>query len=95
MTVGFTYFFNGSIQPFAPPVYARQYATSPAHCVAEFAQIMDGAWFMGGNASMTQQTTANFDACVQVCRASSTCQYITYDYETRACWMKTVVTAAL
>lgn len=94
MTVGFTYFFNGSIQPFTPPIYARQFATSPAHCVAEFAQIVDAAWVIGGTVSMAQPAATTFETCVGVCRANSTCQYITFNYANKACWMKTVVPAA-
>jgi len=93
MTVGFTFFYGGSIRPFTPPIYARDWATSPAHCVAEFAQITDAAWVMGGSADMITQTVTSFDGCVDACRVNPKCQYITFDYSNNECKLKLRVLA--
>lgn len=97
MVTGFSFDYNGVNQNFTPAAVARQYADSPADCLAEFAQIADAAWQMGGLVTLTPVAdVANFDACVTACKNNDNCQYITYDYDAAAatpgagCSMKTV-----
>lgn len=83
----FDYLANNLI--FAPDLVARSGADTASHCLAEFAQIMDVAWFVGGNATMTMASDAtSFAACVAKCKSNPACQYITYDYDASICWVK-------
>jgi hypothetical protein len=67
---------------------ARSRADSAADCLAEFAQIADAAWYMGGSAALdniTASVSANtFGACVAACKGATDCQYVTYLYDTRS-----------
>jgi hypothetical protein len=97
MSVGFSFDYLAVNQPFTPASVARTGAGSAADCLAEFAQIEDAAWFMGGSVALGNITASlsvnTFGACVDACQASPTCQYVTYDYNTQECFVKTVGTA--
>lgn len=94
MVTGFSFDYLGQNQNFTPAAVARPQADSPADCLAEFAQIADAAWQMGGLVAMTPvANTSEFKDCVAACKDEATCQYITYDYDAAAgtgCSMKTV-----
>lgn len=88
MATGFSFDYLAVNQNFTPSVVARAGADSPADCLAEFAQISDSAWYMGGSAAMEAVSAASsFDTCVAACKAEDSCQYITFDYDTSACSM--------
>jgi hypothetical protein len=67
-------------------VVSRLYADSPADCLNEFNQVVDAAWQMGGSAQMTAVAgVTTLDGCVAACNTDSSCQYITFDYDTSVC----------
>jgi hypothetical protein len=74
--------------PFKPDVVARRGAQSAGECLAEFAQMGDTAWYMGGTAAMELVSSVGFDGCVATCKVVCDCQYVTYDYNTAMCHMK-------
>lgn len=79
MTVGFSFDVSGDNDAFTPDPVAREGAESAADCLAEFAQIEDVAWYLGGTATMTTVSGANnFSACAAAC--TDDCQYITFNY---------------
>lgn len=99
MTVGFSFDYLAQNKPYTPAPVARTGAASAADCLAEFAQIEDAAWYMAGDAALltnvTDSVSSNtFQACADFCKGSSTCQYITYDYETSQCFVKYTVAGA-
>jgi hypothetical protein len=84
MSTGFSFDYAGTNQAFTPASVARSLADSAADCLAEFAQIEDSAWYLGGTASMTNVTdvdVTDFETCVAHCKADGNCQYVTYDYD--------------
>jgi hypothetical protein len=93
MSTGFSFDFQATNQAFTPASVARSLADSAADCLAEFAQIEDSAWYLGGNATLTTVSGANtFADCVAAC--TGTCQYITFDYDAAAgskCFKKDTV----
>lgn len=55
--------------------------------------LLPAAGFLGGSVSLTEVFAAaganmTFDACVQDCKADSSCQYVTYRYQTTKCFKK-------
>jgi hypothetical protein len=61
--------------------------------------VQDDAWFLGGSVSLTEVFAVaggnmTFDACVQDCKADSSCQYITYRYGTTKCFKKVAGTGS-
>jgi hypothetical protein len=98
MTTGFSFDYEAANQPFTPAAVARTGADSAADCLAEFAQIEDSAWYMGGSAALaniTGSVSANtFDACVTACKGDDGCQYVTYDYDTKECFKKSAGSAS-
>jgi hypothetical protein len=81
MTVGFSFDYKGDNQPFTPAPVAREGAESAADCLAEFAQIEDVAWYLGGTANLEAVSDANtFDGCVAACQSNANCQYVTFNY---------------
>lgn len=90
MATGFSFDYLGTTYTYAPSSVARAGAESPADCLAEFAQIVDTAWYLGGSVSLTNVSGATtFAACVSNCSADSQCQYFTFDHETSARFKKT------
>lgn len=90
-TYGFSFDWQSSNDVFAPRTIARSGATSPIDCVSEYAQIIDMSWFLplGSNAATTvASNVASFQACVDKCSASSTCQFVTYDYQAKECTVR-------
>lgn len=79
---GFTFYYRGNQSAFVPAVVSRLGAGSAGDCLAEFAQITDSAWALGGTVQLTDVANiASFEACAEACRTTSNCQYATYDYE--------------
>lgn len=74
---------------FSPAVVARPGPTSLGDCLAEFAQITDVAFYLGGSVEMSPVAAATFEACVDGCKTDDDCQYITFDYNTNTCLKKT------
>lgn len=82
ITNGFTFYYRGNQSSFVPAVVSRLGAESSADCLAEFAQINDAAWFLGGTARLNKvNNIASFNDCVESCRTTATCQYASYNYE--------------
>jgi hypothetical protein len=71
---------------------ARPGAESEGDCLAEFGQLGEtGAWYMGGAVSLTPVYTATtLEECVAACKsvADSSCQYLTFDYDAKTCYLK-------
>jgi hypothetical protein len=89
------YFFDyDGTKMFKPAVVSRLGAESLGDCLAEFAQVGDTAWYMGGDVTMTPVLVSDGDIdlqfldCVSKCTAAAKCQYITFDYTTGTCSMK-------
>lgn len=83
MTTGFSFDYLAQNQQFTPAAVARLGADNAGDCLAEFAQIVDSAWYLGG-ATTTVSSANTFDDCVTDCKGDATCQYITFDYEAAA-----------
>lgn len=95
MSTGFSFDHMGN-QNFTPAAVARLAADSAADCLAEFAQIVDTAWYLNGAAVLTQDTNATtFDACVAACKDDANCQFITYDYDSNQCFRKAASPSAM
>lgn len=99
ITTGFSFFDSSGDNKFMPAVVSRVGAESSAECLAEFAQIGDGSWYMGGSVAMTSvANVTNFESCVETCRIDANCQYITFDYGMQPgnpqCFIKTAPVAA-
>lgn len=65
-------------------------ADSSLDCVSEFAQIVDGSWYLptAGNTAMNiTYNISTFAGCVALCTAPS-CEYVTYDYRAQACYVR-------
>jgi len=90
IAVGFYFDYMAVNRNFTPVVVARPGAASAADCLAEFAQIADLAWYMGGPVDMDLVDVGTFEACVDICKRDDDCQYITYDYNTTQCYKKMV-----
>lgn len=81
----FSFFHRSSHSRFTPDVVSRVGAESSSNCLAEFAQIADAAWSMGGAIALNHvPDIRSFDDCVDSCKSSAGCQYVTYDYEATA-----------
>ena len=94
MATGFSFDYLAQNKNFTPAAVARTGAESPADCLAEFAQIADAAWQMGGSIVLPNVTgVTTFDACVADCKGDANCQYITFDYDAtpNVCYKKSVV----
>jgi hypothetical protein len=88
MSTGFSFDHMGN-QNFTPAAVARLAADSAADCLAEFAQIVDAAWYLNGAVSLAKDASATtFDACVTACKGDDNCQFITFDYDTNECFKK-------
>jgi hypothetical protein len=89
MSTGFSFDFMGN-KNFTPAAVARTGADSAADCLAEFAQVVDAAWYLHGSATLANitDTAASFDACVSACKDDDSCQFITYDYDSNQCFKK-------
>jgi len=98
MVTGFSFDYLGQNMNFTPAAVARNLADSPADCLAEFAQIADAAWQMGGGVTLINATNVDgvttFSGCVANCKADANCQYITFDYETSMCYKKDAVVSS-
>jgi len=90
ITPGYFFDYLAINRNFSPAVVARPGAVSAADCLAEFGQISDVAWYMGGSVAMaTVSSASTFAACVDACKADTDCQYITFDYVTSQCSKRT------
>jgi hypothetical protein len=67
---------------------SRLTAASLGDCLAEFAQIEDNAWFLGGAVAMTTTAAATFEDCVDGCKADANCMYLTFNYANSQCHKK-------
>lgn len=92
---GYSFFHRSTNRQFVPDVVSRVMAETAADCLAEFAQVVDAAWSMGGSAALTSVPgTSTFADCIDSCRSDASCEYITYDYEAGAgagCFKKTAL----
>lgn len=84
MTVGFSFDYKSTNQSFAPDALSREMAASAGDCLAEFAQIVDSAWYMGGSATLTPDSATTLELCATACKGDADCQYFTYNYEATA-----------
>jgi hypothetical protein len=102
MALGFFFDYLAVNRPFKPDVVARPAAATPGDCLAEFSQIVDSSWYLGDTDTMASvdldpsATTVDqkFDNCVSSCKGATQCQYITFDYATGGCFMKTAAASA-
>jgi hypothetical protein len=85
---GFYFDYLAVNHNFSPAVVARPGAVSAADCLAEFAQIEDVAWYMGGSLAMASAGAATFEGCVSACKDEGACEYLTFDYVAQQCWLK-------
>lgn len=79
---------DGSNDVFEISAVAKSGASSTTDCLASFAQIQDGAWWLPLSDSVTAVTTSaatNFAECVSRCTAAIDCQLVTFDYATKLC----------
>jgi hypothetical protein len=83
---GYFFDFRGVNKPFAPETVSRPAAASLGDCLAEFAQIEDIAWILGGSAAMSATGADTFEACVDGCKADERCMYLTFDYVKSLCY---------
>lgn len=81
---------GSSNEVYAPQAVSPAGATSPIHCLAEFVQLADAAWWLptAANTSMVISDTATFEDCVATCTTAAKCQYITYDYSSGKCFTR-------
>lgn len=78
------------------PVAARIGADNAADCLAQYAQIVDGAWYlpvMTTDGYTTTPNVASFADCVALC--TSGCQFVTYDYVSKSCSTRNYVPPTL
>jgi hypothetical protein len=90
-TYGFSFDWQKSNDVFAPTTISRTGASSPIDCVSEYAQIVDMSWFLPLLSNVATTVTAgvqSFQACVDVCSAAPTCQFVTYDYVAKTCTVR-------
>lgn len=83
---------------FAPRTVARQGAISSIDCVSEYTQYVDGAWFLPVSSNVATTVTNNvdtFQACVDVCSRTASCQFVTYDYVNKSCTVRVAATVIL
>lgn len=82
---------------YSPQAVSPAGATLSLHCLAEFVQLADAAWWLPttGNTGMTASTTANFADCVATCTTAAKCQYVTYDYTDTKCYTRIASNAVL
>lgn len=92
---GYSFFHRSTNKQFVPDVVSRAMAETASDCLAEFAQVVDAAWFMGGSVALTPVPgISSFGDCIDSCRSDASCEYITYDYEVAAgsgCFKKTAL----
>lgn len=68
---------------------ARMGADNAGDCLAQYMQVVDGAWYLPVTAMIgttVQTNITTFDACVALCQDS--CQFVTYDYRTLECFVR-------
>jgi hypothetical protein len=84
--------------PCTPPLAAPAGAQLSLDCLAEFAQIVEDAWWLpttDNSSTVITPGVSTFEECVAQCNASVACQYATYDYEADTCYMRSPETAGL
>jgi hypothetical protein len=82
-TNGFTFNYNSSSNNYNPDPIARSGAESSADCLSSYAQLAQGNWFMGGNATLINGGASTWAGCVTAC--SETCAFLTFDYLSLTC----------
>jgi hypothetical protein len=84
---------NNNNEVYGPTALAKAGASGPTDCVAEFAQLADGAWWLPltANAGVELSSQASFADCVQQCRSQSDCQLVTYDYSNSQCAVRRLI----
>jgi hypothetical protein len=89
---------DGSNDVFEVSAVAKPGASSTTDCLASFAQIQDGAWWLPLSDSVTAVITnaaTNFADCVSRCTAGIDCQLVTFDYTTNLCSVRVSEVARL
>lgn len=69
------------------PVTARLEADNPVDCLAEFTQVVDGAFYVPAidlPSNRYANNVTSFSDCVATC--GDGCALVTYDYLTNECW---------
>lgn len=87
----YSYDWQNQNDVWGAPVAARLGADNAADCLAQYAQIVDGAWYLPLTGLTGVTTTSNitsFSDCVALCTDS--CQFVTYDYRKRECSVRNV-----
>lgn len=72
---------------------ARAGASAVTDCLASYAQILGGAWWLplASNQGVSNSTEQTFVDCVQRCGPPN-CQMATYDYTTKMCSIRNWIT---
>lgn len=92
MSVGFSFDYKSVNQAFTPNSVARLGAETGADCLAEFAQIVDAAWWLPGANASAVAGVSTFGDCVDACTGD--CQFVTFDYNDNTCYKKEQGTAS-
>jgi hypothetical protein len=86
-TIGFSFNWNSANDLYSARTISRVMASSSIDCLSEYAQTVDGAWYLPLTSSYGTNTSngvPSFSACVDIC-SSIDCQLVTYDYVARTC----------
>jgi hypothetical protein len=87
---GFKFTYLDQNMAFTPAVVTRMGAESADDCLTEFAQLTPLAWQMGGSVSLEEQYGIKaIEECATTCSNFPRCQYLTFDYATQKCYIKT------
>lgn len=96
ISTGFSFDYLAQNQLFVPETVARLGADSSADCLAEYAQIVDDVWFLGGDAALTTvetigNGTTNITTvveCTEACSEDADCMFVTFSYDGQVCQKK-------
>lgn len=89
-SAGFSFTYGLQNDLFSARAVSPIGADSSWDCVSEFAQIVDGAWYIPTTGNTAMNATANittFADCVALCTGPS-CEYVTYDYRAKICYVR-------
>lgn len=92
-STGFSFSWQLNNDLFSAEAVSPLGADSPYDCVSEFSQIADGAWYLPTTGNSAMNVTANvstFAECVALC-VEPDCQYVTYDYLAKTCYVRMAI----
>lgn len=97
MTQGFRFIYNGAVDSLTAAPVAKSPATSQGDCVAQFAQIESGLFYLAGATDTPTAAAADAAACRDACRDENSsgakiCMFFTFDYADSSCKIRKVPT---